>query len=374
MRLFLLLLLFPSLYPCAEPVPPQRDRKARARPAVEAGGISHGDHAGRRKGIGRTRLHRGGAMNGTVPSTMRCLLFLALLITQDLCAQRPDPDQQPHWTRYTFVEDSSVLVPLKGDYRVYYVQAGQYWSCSPTQYPVVPQPEDELRMWRLFAAPLPAFMATPARGKDKPDVKVVVVRGVDTMVVELSVYYAPMKEYDRPTINAGERRPPVVIPFRKGRFLPTGAQYAKEYYSAEEGNTTVDARTVDLTEQFDALWKQAMMEEHVIPQLNTDTCHQEVQVPADLQLPETKYRDVWLLRSPYCGTHFVYFPIWGTKTSYTITFHPYQSDQQKEPVTLDTDERDDVNYWLDISDWPVGDHAVELVGDGNSGTFTLKLR
>ena len=305
---------------------------------------------------------------------MRCLLLLALLITQDLCAQRPDPDQQPYWTRYTFVEDSSVLVPLKGDYRVYYIQAGQYWSYSPPYYPVDLQPVDLLRMQRLFDAPLPAFTSTPARGKDKPDVKVVVVHALDTMVVELSVYYPPMKEYDRPTIHAGERRPPVVIPFRKGRFLPTGAQYAKEYYAAEEGNSTVDARTVDLTEQFDALWKQAMMEEHVIPQLNTDTCHQEVQVPAHLHLPETKYRDVWLLRSPYCGTHFVYFPFWGTKTSYTITFHPYQSDQQKESVILDTDERDDVNYWLDISDWPVGDHAVELVGDGNSGTFTLKLR
>ncbi|HRF80258.1 MAG TPA: hypothetical protein PL070_09230 [Flavobacteriales bacterium] len=305
---------------------------------------------------------------------MRCLLLLALLITQDLCAQRPDPDQQPYWTRYTFVEDSSVLVPLKGDHSVYYIQAGQHWSYTPSQYPVVPMPEDEVRMRRLFDAPLPAFTATPARGKDLPDVKVVVVRGVDTMVVELSVYYLPMKEYERPTIHAGERRPPVVIPFRKGRFLPTGIQYGKDYYAVEEGQSTVDARTVDLTKQFDVLWAKAMKDEAVIPQLNTDTCYQEALVPADLQLPETKYRDVWLLRSPYCGTHFVHFPFWGNKTSYTITFHPYQSDHHKEPVTLDTDERDDVNYWLDISDWPVGDHPVELIGDGNSGTFTLKLR
>lgn len=313
-------------------------------------------------------------MNRAIPSTMRCLVILALLITQDLCAQRPDPDQQPYWTRYTFVEDSSVLVPLAGAYKVYYVQAGQHWTYSPTQYPVVPQPEEMLRMRPLFSAPLPVFTATPARDKDKPDVKVVVVRGVDTMVVELSVYYPPMKEYDRPTINAGERRPPVVIPFRKGRFLPTGIRYGKDYYTTEEGQSTIDARTVDLIKQFDALWKKAMNEERVIPQLNTDTCHQEVLVPADLQLPETKHRDVWLLRSLYCGTHLVHFPLWGNKTSYTITFHPYQIDEQREPVILDADERDDVNYWLDISDWPVGDHSVELVGDGNSGTFALKLR
>jgi len=313
-------------------------------------------------------------MNRAIPSTMRCLLLLALLITQDLLAQHPDPDQQPYWTRYTFVEDSSVLVPLKGAYQVYYIQEGHWWNFMPSQYPVVPRPEVLVRMRPLFDAPLPVFTATPARGKDKPDVKVVVVRGLDTMVVELSVYYPPMPAYERSTIREGERRPPVVIPFRKGRFLPTGIQYAKDYYTTEEGQSTVDARTVDLTEQFDALWKKAMKDEAVIPQLNTDTCHQEVLVPADLQLPETKYRDVWVLRSPYCGTHFVHFPLWGNRTSYTITFHPYQSDQQKEPVTLDTDARDDVNYWLDISDWPVGDHAVQLIGDGNSGTFTLMLR
>jgi hypothetical protein len=305
---------------------------------------------------------------------MRCLLILAMLTVQAARAQPVDPDQNPYWTRYTFVEDSSALVPLAGTYHVYYIQAGQYWSYSPAQYPVILNLEDELRMRPVFDAPLPAFTATPARGKDKPDVKVVVVRGLDTMVVELSVYYPPMPAYERPTIRDGERRPPVLIPFRTGRFLPTGIRYEKDYYTTEEGQGTVDARTVDLTKQFDALWKKAMNEQRVIAQLNTDTCHQQVQVPADLHLPETKYRDVWLMRSPYCGTHFVNFPLWGNKTSYTITFHPYQSDEQKEPVIIDTDARDDVNYWLDISDWPVGDHVVQLIGDGNSGTFKLMLR
>ncbi len=302
------------------------------------------------------------------------ILFLSILGVLAAHAQHPDPDQQPYWTRYTFVEDSSVLVPLSGAYQVYYIQAGQYWSYSPPHYPVVPKPDDGLRMRPLFGAPFRAFTATPARGKDKPDVKVVVVRGLDTMVVELSMYYPPMPAYERPTIRAGERRPPVVIPFRKGRFLPTGIRYGKDYYAAEEGNSTVDARTVDLTKQFDALWKKARKGEAVIPQLNTDTCHQEVLVPAGLDLPETKFRDAWVLRSPYCGTHFVHFPLWGTHTAYTITFHPYQSDQIKEPITLETDARDDVNYWLDISDWPVGDHTVDLIGVGNSGTFKLMLR
>ncbi|MBL7985407.1 MAG: hypothetical protein JNM91_10435, partial [Flavobacteriales bacterium] len=302
------------------------------------------------------------------------LLILALLSVEVACAQMPDPDRQPFWTRYTFVEDSSVLVPLSGAYRVYYVQQGQWWS-MPLNSPLFTlKAEDELRMRPLFDAPFPAFTATPARDKDAPDVKVAVVRGLDTMVVELSVYFTPDPAYERPAIRAGERRPPVVIPFRKGRFLPTGSRCDKDYYPDEEGKSTIDARTIALTKQFDALWKKAMQKEAVIPQLNTDTCHQVVAIPDNLDMRAESHRDVWLVRSPYCGTHFVHFPLRGAKTAYTITFHPYQPDQRKEPVILDADERDEVNYWLDISDWPVGDHPVQLTGDGISCTFTLKLR
>ncbi len=302
------------------------------------------------------------------------LLITVLLALFEVRAQRMDPDQNPYWTRYTFVEDSSSLVPLSGEYSVYYVQRGYWWNYVPLHYPVILSAEDEVRKRPLFDATLPPFSATPARGKDAPDVKVVVVRRLDTMVVELSAIHAPMPAYERPTIREGERRPPVVIPFRSGRFLPTGSRCDKDYYSVEEGIKTVDARTTELTEQFDVLWAKAMKNDQVITQRNTDTCHQQVQVPADLDLPETKYRDVWLMRSPYCGTHFVHFPLWGAQTAYTITFDPHQSDQQKEPVTLHTDSRDDVNYWLDISDWPVGDHQVSLMSCMNGGTFILKLR
>ena len=117
-----------------------------------------------------------------------------------------------------------------------------------------------------------------------------------------------------------------------------------------------------------------MKEELVVPQLNTDTCRQEVIVPADLDLPGTIYRDAWVMRSCYCGKHFVHFPLWGSQTTYTITFYPHFPDQTKEPVTLDSSALDDVNYWLDITDWPVGDHSVRLLACGNGGTFTLKLR
>jgi hypothetical protein len=301
---------------------------------------------------------------------MRCLLILAMLTVQAACAQPVDPDQNPYWTRYTFVEDSSALVPLKGDYRVYYIQSGMWWSYMVPEYPMRDLTATSMRLLPLFAGDRPAFMATPARGLDYPQVRLVVVRGLDTMVVELTTYFYGMSSQvaDRCERTDCRRRPPVVLPFRPGRYIGNGAPFGPD------GAANPDPRTTELTALFDALWRDAMEADGVIPQLNTDTCHREVQVPADLHLPETKYRDVWLLRSPYCGTHFVNFPLWGAKTAYTITFNPYQPDQSKEPVTLDTDARDDVNYWLDISDWPVGDHTVVLVGDGNSGTFTLMLR
>jgi|GEM_PF-1652867 len=310
-------------------------------------------------------------------SPMRSLFVLLLLFQlRPARAQRTDPDQQPYWTRYTFVEDSNALVPLKGAYRVYYMQSGMWWNMLPLHYPVTPVPGEEVRLKPLFGKGFPSFQATPARGKDLPDVKVVVVRDLDTMVVELSVYYrARGGEVDErcKTLDC-KRRPPMVVPFRPGRYLPIGRRFTKEYYAMDDAEEQVDARTVLLTEQFDVLWKKAMEEERIIPQLNTDTCWQDVHVPADLDLPDTNYRDAWVIRSPYCGTHFARFPAWGTGTTYIITFIPYLPDVKKDPVTIGFLSGEEALQWVDMSDWPVGDHSVSLFACGNGGTFTLKLR
>ena len=73
-----------------------------------------------------------------------------------------------------------------------------------------------------------------------------------------------------------------------------------------------------------------MKDELVMAQLNTDTCRQEVVVPADLDLPETLYRDAWVMRSYYCGKHFVHFPLWGSQTTYIITFNPYRTEEARD--------------------------------------------
>lgn len=298
---------------------------------------------------------------------------IALFLLHSLCpvrAQRLDPDQNPYWTRYTIVEDSSALVPLQGDYHVYYFQSGMSWSYMLPQYPIRDLPEQSMRLLPLLSRDRPAFKATPARGMDYPEVRLVVVRGPDTMVVELSTYFygVPHQVTDRCARTDCRRRPPVVLPFRPGRYIGNGAPFGPD------GAANGDPRTTELTVLFDSLWREAMKEDRVLPQLNTDTCRQELLVPADLDLPETNYKDAWALRSPYCGTHFFHFPSWGTQTEYIITFNPYLQEVKKDPVTIAFHGNEDPMQWVDVTDWPVGDHTVRLLACGNGGTFTLKLR
>jgi hypothetical protein len=302
---------------------------------------------------------------------MRLACLLVLLIP--LChvhGQRMEPDQNPYWTRYTFVEDSSALAPLKGDYHVYHLQSGMWWTYMPLDHPIHGLPEKDMRLQLLFAPEFPALRATPARGTELPDEKLVVLRDRDTMIVELSSYYEGMGSlvnFRCKTVDC-DRRPPIVLPFRPGRYLPNGLSFTHDV------NGKTDARTVALTAQFDVIWKKAMRDDRVIPQLNTDTCRQELVLPPDLELAGTLFRDVWATRSPYCATHLQHFPPWGPRTEYLITFNPYQPEMKKDPVTIRFTGSDDPRQWVDVSGWPVGDHPVHMVGCGNGATFTLKLR
>ena len=200
---------------------------------------------------------------------MRHVLALILLFSlRPVYAQRLDPDQNPYWTRYTFVEDSDILTPLAGEHTVYFVQRGMYWSYTDPTEPLLGLPESCMRLQPVFGAGIPTFKATPARGTDSPDAKLVVLRGQDTMIVEIMAYYPGMGSLVNERCKAMDcvRRPPVVLPFRPGRYHPDGHAYG---YDTSRGP---DPRTVELTEQFDALWRKAMKEDRVILQLNTDTC------------------------------------------------------------------------------------------------------
>lgn len=303
-------------------------------------------------------------------------LLLGLLSAHASHAQRLDPDQNPYWTRYTFVEDSSELVPLKGDYRVYYLQSGMWWNMTELGYPIRDLPAKSMRLSRLFDVTLPAFQATPARGTDLPEVRLVVVREPDTMVVELSHYWTLMGgsvDARCKTLDC-TRRPPMILPFRPGRYRTNGRSFTDDASVWVDTVVRIDARTNDLIAQFDALWKEAMEEDLVVPQLSTDTCRQELNLLPDPDHMEQLPGDAWLLRSPYCGTHLVRFPSFGSTTDYTITFVPYLPEQTKEAVQIHVPMGDHEEFPVDVSDWPVGDHDVNVTMGVHHDAFKLKLR
>jgi hypothetical protein len=208
---------------------------------------------------------------------MRGSTVLLLLCVQLTRAIAQDPDQNPYWTRYTIVEDSDQLTPLKGKYVVHFIQRGRYWTAADPEEPILDLPEKSMPLQPVFGAGYPTFQATPARGTEQPDAKLVVLRGLDTMIVEIMAYYPRMGSLvnERCKHLDCARRPPIVMPFRPGRYHPDGHAYGYDM------NRGPDPRTVELTDQFDALWKKAMKADHVIPQLNTDTGWAE-RIPFDL--------------------------------------------------------------------------------------------
>ena len=310
-----------------------------------------------------------------VPKPMRLTCLLLLLITlRPVFAQRSDLDQNPYFTRYTIVEDSDQLTPLAGKYVVHFIQRGRYWTVTQHELPILALPEKGMRLQPVFGAGYPTLLATPARGTDSPDAKLVVLRGQDTMIVEITAYYPRMGSLveERCKHLDCTRRPPIVVPFRPGRYHPDGHVYGYEM------NRAGDPRTDALTEQFDVLWKKATKEDLVVPQTNTDTCKQELVVPPALDLPDRtdipRQRDVWAGRSPYCGTHLVHFPSMGKVTDYTITFVPYLPEEKKEPVHIHVPLGDHTDGLVNVSDWPVGDHQVRRSAEGREESFTLEFR
>lgn len=285
-------------------------------------------------------------------------------------AQRLDPDQNPYWARYTIVEDSDQLTPLAGRYVVHFIQRGMYWTATDPTEPILGLPEKSMRLQPVFGAGYPMLLATPARSTDSPDAKLVVLRGQDTMIVEIMAYYPGMGSQvnERCKHMDCTRRPPIVVPFRPGRYHPDGHAYGYDM------NRGPDPRTAELTEQFDALWREAMKKDRVIPQLNTDTCSQELLLPVEPDAPKTSKSDAWVLRSAYCGTHLLYFPSMGPTTDYDITFVPYLPEIRKDPVRVHIPAGDHTVWPTNVTDWPIGDHTVRRSADGREERFTLKLR
>jgi hypothetical protein len=101
--------------------------------------------------------------------------------------------------------------------------------------------------------------------------------------------------------------------------------------------------------------------------LGHDTCRYVLNVPPDIDMPEAPAFDTTIVRSVGCKKHMLFFPAWGTGTSYEIT---NEAISQMVYFRIEVKEK----QWLDITELPEGDYGIHLLACGNGGFFTLRIK
>jgi hypothetical protein len=109
----------------------------------------------------------------------------------------------------------------------------------------------------------------------------------------------------------------------------------------------------------------------LIPPVETsDTCFYTINVPPDIDFPETPHFDTTIERSINCRKQVLKLSGWGTQTGYTLTRNDSVIHVNKS-VSFTAMQR----YGLiDITDLPAGIYAMGLTACGNGGGFTLRLK
>jgi hypothetical protein len=103
-----------------------------------------------------------------------------------------------------------------------------------------------------------------------------------------------------------------------------------------------------------------------------DTCFYELQLPPDIDVPETPYFDTVLVRRENCKVHILVLESWGTETEYKIAAsignqkynmnaHFHAGSPAKERM-------------IDITHHPAAKYSGYLLACGNGGSFGLELR
>jgi hypothetical protein len=120
---------------------------------------------------------------------------------------------------YAFIEDGPTLTPLKGTYHVEYIGRGQHWTVTDPRW-TVHHPGQQRSLTpciKLNGAPLMVVEMGGIFGY--PDNKLIVIRGSDTMIVDLNLDGRMETRMLERTAKLGvPARPPVLLPFRNGWF------------------------------------------------------------------------------------------------------------------------------------------------------------
>ncbi len=281
-------------------------------------------------------------------------LLITLLLTS--CAHAGAQfDRFSFRFNFAFVEDGPALTPLKGAYRVEYIGRGQYWSYEDPRWPVhyPGQPRSLIPCITVNGSPL---MVVEMRGIfGYPDNKLIVIRGSDTMIVDLNLDGRMETRILERTAKLGvPPRPPVLLPFRKGWFTNI--------------DLVLEPNTMALTERFDALWA----ERHTEVLALYDTARHSFTLESDgLRAGPLSIN---IDRDPNYVHHLLEFPASGPGTRFELYLQDstgVASEAMIVRVDMPTDG--ETSKWVDITELPYGRYTAYLRWGEQESLFHLTL-
>lgn len=284
---------------------------------------------------------------------MRLLALVALYFLTDRVSGQYD--QFSYHYNYAFVEDSTALVPLSGTYSVEYLARGQWWSYTDPRTPV------DYSGKRMELKPLIRVNGVPIMAVEvgldysTTDNKLRVVRGADTMIVDLAGNGDVEERMLARTARVGvPPRPPVLLPFRIGW---TDLTLLNEPINAQ------------LTDEFDALWKEQRVEVMAL----YDTARYEFSLI--MEFSRIGPLDIPIMRDPNYTVHMVLFPASGPGTYFELFLQDsFGVASDTCAIRVDMPADGEHSKWVDVTDLPYGKYSTYLKWKDQQSLFYLIFR
>lgn len=254
---------------------------------------------------------------------------------------------------YAFIEDGPELTPLKGDYRVEFIGRGQYWTVTDPRWPVnfPGQPRSVIPCIKVNGEPIRVVEMDRLLGY--PDNKLIVIRGADTMIVDLNLDGRMETLMLERTAKLGvPPRPPVLLPFRKGWF--TNVDLVQE------------PSIMALTERFDALWAEQRSGVLAV----YDTARHSFTLEMDGL--RTGPLSINIDRDPNYVHHLLEFPASGPGARFELYLQD-STGVTSGAMSLRVDMPVDgvTSKWVDITELPYGRYSAYLRWGAHESLFSL---
>ncbi|HQV52561.1 MAG: hypothetical protein IPF95_17605 [Flavobacteriales bacterium] len=281
---------------------------------------------------------------------MRLLIIMSLFFLPDsACGQS---DLCSYRYNYAFIEDSKDLIPLQGSYTVEYLARGQWWSYTDPRIPVN-YPGKPMQLKSLITVNGTSIKAVEVGWNyTTTDNKLRVVRGVDTMIVDLAGNGDIEERMLARTARVGvPPRPPVLLPFRNGWFV------------LAQLNDPINAQ---LTEQFDALWMAQRTEVMAL----YDTARYEFSLI--MNFSRIGPLEIPIMRDPNYANHLLHFPASGPDTHFELSRQDTLGVAESNiSLRVDMPTDGETDKWVDVTDLPYGRYSTYLKWKDQQSLFYL---